>query len=153
MSKHERTAIEVTVLTRAMMYFGTYDQLNCPSLAGIEVLAQRLSQLIDAYASGDSCKPNFKGVKHFTSEVSSTNVVPVALRSFAHRKAKEEHDMEKLRHHATGIQGAGGADGDDDEGGTALSRAQKRAAAKAAAAAKKAAGGKAILPPPPGGAK
>ena len=153
MSKHERLAIEVTVLARSMFYLGTYDQLSCPSLAGVEVMAQRLSQLIDAYASGDSCKPNFKGVRHFTSEVSSTNVVPVALRSFAHHRAKEEHDMEKSRCHATGTQSASAADGDDDDGTLALSKSQKRAAAKAAGAAKKGAGGKAVLAAPSGGQK
>ena len=88
-----------------MYYLATYDQLNCPCLAGVEVMAQRLAQLIDAYASGDASRPNFKGVRHFTSEVSSTCVVPVALRTFAHRKAEEEHDMEKLRLHGTGSHG------------------------------------------------
>jgi hypothetical protein len=61
MSKHERTAIEVSVLTKSMYYLATYDQLNCPCLAGVEVMAQRLAQLIDAYASGDASRPNFKG--------------------------------------------------------------------------------------------
>ena len=151
MSKHERTAIEITVLTRAMLYFATYDQLNCPSLAGVEVLAQRLAQLIDAYSSGDAGKPNFKGVKHFTSEVSSTNVVPVALRSFAHRKAKEENDMDKLRHYATNTHSAATGDGDDDEGGPALGKGARRGKEKGAGAKKP--GGKAVLAPPPGGPK
>ena len=88
-----------------MYYLATYDQLNCPCLVGVEILAQRLAQLIDAYASGDASRPNFKGVRHFTSEVSATCVVPVALRTFAHRKAKEEHDMENLGHHGTGSHG------------------------------------------------
>ena len=38
MSKHERTAIEVSVLTKSMYYLATYDQLNCPCLAGVEIL-------------------------------------------------------------------------------------------------------------------
>ena len=84
------------MLTRAVLLFGTYGQLNCPCLAGMEVLCQRVAQLI-AYAGGDAQRPNFKGVRHFVSEVSSTNVVPVHLRTYAHKKAKEEHDMEALR--------------------------------------------------------
>ena len=85
-------------------------------LAGVEVLAQRLSRLIDAYSSGNVGKPNFRGVRHFMLEVSATCAVPVALRTFAHRKAKEEHDMEKLRHHATGTHSAAASGDDDDEG-------------------------------------
>ena len=136
MSKHERTAIEISVITRSMYLFGTYDQVNCPCLAGVEVLAQRLSQLIDAYASGDAGKPNFKGVRHFTAEASATSVVPIALRTFAHHKAKEEHDMEKLRHHATGNQSAAAQDGaDDDDGGLSPGKAARRAAARAKAKA------------------
>ena len=148
MSKHERTAIEVNVLTRSMFLMATYDQLNCPCIAGMEVLAQRLSQLIDAYSGGDAGRPNFKGVRHFTSEVSATNVVPVALRTFAHRKAKEEHDMEKLRHHATSGNSAAAAEDDDDEN-PPLGRAAKKRGASAAAKAK--AGGKAVLSAPAGG--
>ena len=44
MSKHERTAIEVSVFTKSIYYLATYDQLNCPCLAGVEILAQRLAQ-------------------------------------------------------------------------------------------------------------
>ena len=92
--KGERTAIQVGVLTRAPHYLGTYDQLNCPCLAGAEALCQRLSQLIDAYASGDTGRPSYKHL--------STYVVPVSLKSYAHRKAKEEHDTDCLRHEAGG---------------------------------------------------
>ena len=54
MSQFEKTAIEIGVLTRATLLFGTYDQLNCPCLAGMEVLCQRLSRFMDAYAGGDA---------------------------------------------------------------------------------------------------
>ena len=119
MSRYERTAIEVGVLTRSLWYLGTYDQLNCPCLAGVEVLCQRLSQLIDAYAAGDACRPNFKGVRHFVSDVSSTSVAPTHLRTYAHKRAKEEHDMEALRQKAgagPGVASGSGADDGDDSG-------------------------------------
>ena len=144
MSKHERTAIEVSVLTKSMYYLATYDQLNCPCLAGVEILAQRLAQLIDACASGDASRPNFKGVRHFPSEVSLTCVVPVGLRTFANRKAKEEHDMEKLRHHGTGSHGphSAAAGGDvDDEGGPPLGKAAKKRSSGGAKGSGKAGGG------------
>ena len=150
MHKHERTAIEVGVLTRALLYFGIYDPLNCPCLAGVEVICQRLSQLIDAYASGDAARPNFKGVRHFVSEVSSTNVVPVHVRKYAHKRAKEEHDMEAFRQKAGAGQGvavaAGGDDGDEAEvplkkakepkGKGKTGQQQKKGALAAAAGAK-----------------
>ena len=124
---YERTAIEIGVSARAKLLFGTYDQLNCPCLAGMKVVCQRLAQLIDAYAGGDASRPNFKGVRHFVSEVSSTNVVPVHLRAYAHKKAKEKHDMEALRFKAgAGTPGGGsthatgGGDDDDDDGGAPL---------------------------------
>ena len=58
MHGHERTAIEVAMITRCLHYMGTYDQLNLPSLASAEVLCQRLAQLIEAHASGDRNAPN-----------------------------------------------------------------------------------------------
>ena len=97
------------MITRSIHYFGTYDQLNIPCLGGVDVLCQRLSQLVEAYASGDCSKPNDKGVKHLTAETSVSNVAPTTLRSYAHRRAKEEHEMEHLRQKASGATGGGGA--------------------------------------------
>ena len=97
-------------------------------------MCQRLSQLIYACASGDAGRPNYKGVKHFTSEVSTTNVVPVSLRSYAHCRAKEEHDIDSLRYKAGGGAGAafgGAADDGDEDDGPALGRKGRKANAKA----------------------
>lgn len=94
-----------------------------------------------------------KAVKHFTSEVLAANVVHVALRTFVHRKAKEEHDMEKLRHHAAGGHGGTGGAEDDDGGGVhSMGKAAKKRGA-AAAAAKSKAGRKAVLTPLAGSSK
>ena len=133
MHRHERTAIEVAMITRCLHYMGTYDQLNLPSLASAEVLCQRLAQLIEAYASGDRSAPNYKAVKHFTLETSAAQVVPPALRSYAHRKSKEEHDMESLRSraggHATATATGGGED--DDNSAAHQGRRAKQTSAKA----------------------
>ena len=132
MNRHERTAIEVSMITRSLHYMGTYDQLNLPCLASAEVLCQRLAQLIEAYASGDRTAPNYRAVKHFTLETSAAQVVPPALRSYAHRKSKEEHDMESLRTRAGGQAAAstGGGGDDDDETAAPLGRRAKAAKAK-----------------------
>ena len=115
MNRHERTAIDVSMIVRAFQYVG-YDQLNLPCLAGAEVLCQRLAQLIEAYAGGDRSAPNYRAVKHLTTESSAAQIVPLALRSYAHRKSKEEHDMEALRPRAGGLAAASAHGGHDDEG-------------------------------------
>ena len=134
MSRHERTAIEVSMIARSLMYMVTYDQLNMPNLASAEVLCQRLAQLIEAYAGGDRNAPNYRAVKHFTLESSAAQTVPPALRSYAHRKSKEEHEMEILRSRASGhavTSATAGGDDDGDDGQAPLGRRARAAAAKA----------------------
>ena len=46
-------------------------------------------------------KPNWASVKWFTSVQSSSNMVPVSMRSFVFSKAKEEVETENLRLRAT----------------------------------------------------
>ena len=93
----ERTAIEMKTLVRSLWLSGVYDQLNAPSCAALEELARRVCQLIEAYESGSQGRPNWAGVKHFTSVHSCSTVVPNSIRSFAHRKVKEEIEAENLR--------------------------------------------------------
>ena len=61
----ERTAIEMTTLCRCIWLSGTYDCLNGPSLACIEEIVRRLSQLTEANSVGSHGRPNFQSVKHF----------------------------------------------------------------------------------------
>ena len=144
MNRHERTAVEVSMIVRALQYLGTHDQLNLPCLAGAEVLCQRLAQLIEAYAGGDRSAPNYRAVKHFTMESSAAQIVPSALRNYAHRKSKEEHDMEALRSRAGGFAVASAQGGHDDEGegesgfpmGRRATAASAKVKAKAAPSAK-----------------
>ena len=58
-------------------------------------------QLVEAYESGAHGEPDWASVKWFTSVQSSSNIVPVSMRSFAFRKAKEEVETENLRLRAT----------------------------------------------------
>ena len=110
----ERTAIELRTLCRVLWLNGTYDQCNGPALASIEEVSRRISQLIEAYASAGASKtPNWSGVKHFTSTHSAGTVVPVALRTFAFRKVKEEVEAENLRLRASNALPSGPLAGDD----------------------------------------
>ena len=107
MSTKERTAIEVAVLTDAMFFAGTYDQLNGPSLSCMETLCLRVSQLVEAYSSGDAQRPNWGGVRHFHMASGPLNLVPKTLKSYAHRLAKEEVEIENLRIRAGCGKGVG----------------------------------------------
>ena len=90
--------------------------------------------MIEAYAGGDRNAPNYRAVKHFTLESSAAQIVPPALRSYAHRKSKEEHDMEVLRSRASGLVATSAAAGGDDDGDEApLGRRARAAASKAKA--------------------
>jgi hypothetical protein len=151
MGRHERTAIEVAMIVRTLQYLGTYDQLNLPCLAGAEVLCQRLAQLIEAYAGGDRSSPNYRAVKHFTMESSAAQMVPSALRNYAHRKSKEEHDMEALRSRAGGFAASGaqsghGDDEGDDGAGPPLGRRAKAAKGRGKGGDKAAASAKLTAP-------
>ncbi len=106
----ERTAIELRCLTRAIYLPGVYDQVNGPSLACIEELCRRVSQLIEAYSSGDGTRPNW------------------ALRAYALPKSKEQVELENLRARAAGVVPVQVTDN--------LQAALPRAPAKVTAAAK-----------------
>ena len=97
----ERTAKELKTLVRCLRMSGVYDQLNGPNLFCLEEIARRVCQLVEAYESGAHGKPDWAPVKWFTSVQSSFHVVPVSMRSFAFRKAKEEVEAENLRLRAT----------------------------------------------------
>ena len=105
----------MTVLTDAIFFAGTYDQLNLASLACFETLCLRVAQLVEAYAGGDPSRPNWAGVKHFHLAAGPLNVVPKVLRSHAHRLAKEEVEIENLRIKAAGGKGVAADVG--EEGG------------------------------------
>ena len=115
------------------------------------MLCQRLAQLIEAYAGGDRSAPNYRAVKHFTMESSAAHIVPSALRNYAHRKSKEEHDMEALRSRAGGFaassaqSGHGDDEGDGDTGPT-LGRRAKAAKGKGKDKEKAAASAKLTAP-------
>ena len=90
---------------------GCYDQVNGPSLACIEAVSRRVCQIIEAYSTGVPGRANWEGVKHFTPISTAASVVPPELRSHAHRRAKEEVEIENMRLKARGVQPAGGAEG------------------------------------------
>ena len=104
-SAKERTAIELRVLVHCVWIAGVYDQVNLGSLACMEEICRRISQLVEAY-SVDPNRPNWTAVKHVISSSSVGNVVPNSLRSYAHRLVKDEVEVENLRQKASQFGGS-----------------------------------------------
>ena len=86
--------MELKTLVRCLWLSGVYDQLKGPNLCCLEEITPRVCELVDAFGSGAHGKPDWASVKWFTSVQSSSNIVPVSMRSFAFRKAKEEVENE-----------------------------------------------------------
>ena len=101
-SAREKSGIEMKVLTETLWMAGCYDQVNIPALASLEMISRRICQLVEASAGGEPGKPNWDGVRYLAPSLSHTSVVPTALRSYAHRRLKEEMDMENSRLRRTG---------------------------------------------------
>ena len=93
--------MELKTLVRCLWLSGVYGRLNAPNLCCFEEIARRVCQLVETYESGAHGKPMWTSVKWFTSVHSCSNMVPVSVRSFAFRKAKEEVETENLRLRAT----------------------------------------------------
>ncbi len=122
----ERTAIELRTLCRALWLNGVYDQCNTPALASMEELSRRLCQIVEAYVSAGTGKtPNWTSVKHFTTVHTTGSVVPGTLRTFAHKKVKDEVEAENLRLRAQNAFPAAALASDDGDLSTAFPRAPK----------------------------
>ena len=64
MNEGERTAIEMKTLMGRLHLAGTYDQVNSPSLVGLETISRRVAQIVEAYSS-DSGKPKWDRCQTF----------------------------------------------------------------------------------------
>ncbi len=62
--KMDRSVHEHFALSRALHFFMTYDQVQCPNLAGIETLIKR-RQLIERAHHGSPDAPNYAGASYF----------------------------------------------------------------------------------------
>ncbi|CAK0813206.1 unnamed protein product [Prorocentrum cordatum] len=110
-SPQERTGIEMKLLLDILYLSGCYDQVNGPSLASIEAVSRRVCQIIEAHSAGTPGRANWEGVKHFMPLANSASAAPPELRSHAHRRAKEEVEIENMRMKARGLHPGAGAEG------------------------------------------
>ncbi|CAK0901265.1 unnamed protein product [Prorocentrum cordatum] len=110
-SPQERAGIEMKLLLEILYLSGCYDQVNGPSLASVEAVSRRVCQIIEAYSAGIPGRANWEGAKHFMPLANAASVAPPELRSHAHRRAKEEVEIENMRLKARGLQPAAGVEG------------------------------------------
>ena len=105
-NEHERTSIEMRCLITCLHLSGTFDQLNSPCLASMEIVVRRIAQIIEAY-SGEGGKPRWAGVHHYEGRTSAMDCIDPNLRAAVAKKTREELDLENLHGKFTGASGAG----------------------------------------------
>ncbi|CAK0838915.1 unnamed protein product [Prorocentrum cordatum] len=95
-SRRDRAYHEVQTLIERLCLAGTYDQVNVGALASLVVIARRLLQCTEACAHGAD-HANWAAAKHLAGTTNPLDLVPEALRSYAGRLSKEEHELGALR--------------------------------------------------------
>ncbi|CAK0900961.1 unnamed protein product [Prorocentrum cordatum] len=95
-SRRDRAYHEVQTLIERLCLAGTCDQVNMGALASLEVIARRLLQCAEACAHGAD-HANSAAAKHLAGTTNPLDLVPEALRSYASRLSKEEHELAALR--------------------------------------------------------
>ena len=93
----DRVMHELRCLTDVIYFGATYDQLNLPVLASMEVIARRVQSIVEAYASGPPGNPDWSNSKLFTGYQGPDDLVSPSLRSWAARKGKEEVEISQAR--------------------------------------------------------
>ena len=101
----DRIYHEMKVLMESLELFGSYDQLNLGSLAGVERMCRRLQTIFDAY-DVNPAKPNFESAKLFSGMGAEMDPVAPELRSHVAKKARDEAEIEKQRQKARELRKA-----------------------------------------------
>ena len=98
-SKHieptDRVYHELKVLTDALFYAGTFDQINAPALISMEVICRRLAAVVDAYTN--PAKPSWENAKIFAGHGSAEDLVSPTFRTHATKKNKDELELLQAR--------------------------------------------------------
>ena len=96
-SSKETTATEQKTLVQCVRLSVVCDQLNVPKLHCLEEFDRRVCYLVEAYVGGGSGKPSWNSVRRFVSAHSSSDMVPLSMKSLALRNAKKGVETEQLR--------------------------------------------------------
>ena len=80
----ERTAMQLKTLVQCMLLPVVFDQLSDPKLHWLEEIVRR----VEVYVSGGGGKPNWDSVRRFVSVHSSSNIVPLSMKSPCSQEGK-----------------------------------------------------------------
>ena len=126
-SKHievtDRVYHELKVLTDAIHYAGTHDQVNIPALISMELLCRRVQSIVEAYTN--PARPSWEHAKVFQGQGSPEDIVSPVFRTYAAKKNKEELELLQARQKVRELRGSPLASTDDGGGDAADGAAQK----------------------------
>ena len=99
----DRVHHELKVLTDALYYGGSHDQLNLPALVSMEVLCRRIQAIVDAYSHPS--KPSWENARLFSGQGSPEDIVSPTFRSYAVRKNKDKLELLQARQKVRELRG------------------------------------------------
>jgi hypothetical protein len=112
----DRAYHELMLLGEAFEAFGCYDQVNMPSLAGIEILMRRFQTILEAHAV-PGAKPNYAMAASYSGVALLEDGVSPELRTYGARRLKEKYletQVQRIgRGGGTPASGAGDAAAED----------------------------------------
>ena len=100
----DRIYHELKVLTDAIHFAGTHDQLNIPALISLEIVCRRVQSVVEAYTNPN--KPSWEHAKVFQGQGSPEDIVSPIFRSYAVKKNKEELELLQARLKVRELRGA-----------------------------------------------
>ena len=115
-SASDRAYHELAAIMESLQRFGSYDQVNIGSLAGIETQVRRALILLEAHDRPGE-KPNYELATMLAGSTASTDAMPRDLRTWVVKKAKEKSDMQYKRPRGAPEETDDDKKGDDTGGG------------------------------------
>lgn len=114
----DRSYHEMKVLTDALFYAGTFDQVNIPALMSLEVICRRIQAIVDAY--GNPSRPSWENAKIFAGQGTPDDIVSPTFRNYATKKNKEELELLQARQKVRELRGGPSASHEDGDAADAL---------------------------------
>ena len=106
----DRVYHELKVLTDALWYAATFDQVNIPALICCEVLCRRIQAVCDAYTNPS--KPSWENARVFSGQGGPEDIISPTFRSYATKKNKDELELLQARIKVRELRGAPAASDD-----------------------------------------
>ena len=100
------------VLTDALFYAGTFDQINIPALMSMEVICRRIQAVVDAY--NNPSRPSWENAKIFSGQGTPDDIVSPTFRTYATKKNKEELELMQARQKVRELRGGHTVSQEDD---------------------------------------